>query len=112
MPRLCGALRALAGVRVPLLQSSANLSGGPEARRLTDVPAAIRAGADLALDGGELGGTPSTVIDLREYAARGTWRVLREGALAARAVSERSERCAEVGIARPVLASAAAATGA
>jgi L-threonylcarbamoyladenylate synthase len=48
-----------------VLQSSANVTGGPDARRLEDVPEAIRRGADLVIDGGELPGTPSTVVDLR-----------------------------------------------
>ena len=43
------------------------------------MPAAIRAGADLVIDGGELPGTPSTVVDLREYEA-GRWSIVREGA--------------------------------
>jgi L-threonylcarbamoyladenylate synthase len=76
------------GVRVPflapvghaLLQSSANLSGEPDARRLDDVPASIREGVDLVIDGGELPGTPSTVIDLREY-EQGRWSILRLGAV-------------------------------
>jgi L-threonylcarbamoyladenylate synthase len=50
---------------VPVLQSSANAAGGPDARRLADVPEQIRRGADLVIDGGELPGTPSTVVDLR-----------------------------------------------
>ncbi len=33
-------------------------------KRLADVPAQLRDGADLVLDGGELPGIPSTVIDL------------------------------------------------
>ena len=71
----------LAAMPLPVLQSSANLAGGPDARRLADVPAAIRDGADLVLDGGELPGTPSTVIDLRAYEAGGApGAVLREGA--------------------------------
>ncbi len=65
----------------PMLQSSANAAGGPDPRRLADVPAAIRAGADLVLDGGELPGTASTVVDLTAYEAAGGWRVLRAGAL-------------------------------
>ena len=65
----------------PVLQSSANVAGGPDARRLDDVPEAIRRGADLVLDGGELGGTPSTVIDLRGYEDRGEWQVVRPGAV-------------------------------
>jgi L-threonylcarbamoyladenylate synthase len=71
----------LAGVRRPVLQSSANLAGRPDARRLEDVPALLRNSAELVIDGGELPGTPSTVIDLRAYEASGEWRVLRQGAI-------------------------------
>lgn len=74
-------LPALAGLGRPILQSSANLSGGRDPRRLEDVEPSIREGADLVVDGGELPGTPSTVVDLRRYEADGTWRVVREGAL-------------------------------
>jgi L-threonylcarbamoyladenylate synthase len=80
-------LPALAGAP-PVLQSSANLAGGPDARRLEDVPEAIRAGADLVLDGGELPGTPSTVVDLTDYEAAGAYRVLRAGAVAPEALRE------------------------
>ena len=69
-----------AGARVTVLQTSANLTGGPDPRRLADVPESIREGADLVLDGGELPGLPSTVVDLSHYEA-GEWRVLREGAV-------------------------------
>ncbi len=79
VPLLRGALAALRAVRVPVVQSSANLSGEVDARRLADVPASLRAGADLALDGGELPGTASTVVDLRAYELRGEWSVLRAG---------------------------------
>jgi L-threonylcarbamoyladenylate synthase len=72
---------ALAGVRVAVLQTSANLSGGPDPRRLDDVPEPIRAGADLVLDGGELPGIPSTVVDMSRYEETGQWSVLRDGAL-------------------------------
>ena len=74
-------LPALTGVRVPVLQTSANLTGGPDPRRLSDVPASIRDGADLVLDGGELPGVPSTVVDLGRYEETGEWTVLREGAV-------------------------------
>jgi L-threonylcarbamoyladenylate synthase len=74
-------IEALAGVRVPVLQSSANHSGGPDTRRLEDVPEDIRAGADLVIDGGELPGTPSTVVDLRRYEEGGQWGVARTGAV-------------------------------
>jgi L-threonylcarbamoyladenylate synthase len=81
VPRLPASLAALRAVGRPAMQSSANLSGETDARRLTDVPTSIRHGADLVLDGGELPGTPSTVVDLRDYQSRRDWRVLREGAL-------------------------------
>ena len=68
-------------MRWPVLQSSANRAGGPDARRLEDVPEAIRRDADLVLDGGELPGTPSTVLDLRRYEDHGEWAVIREGAV-------------------------------
>jgi L-threonylcarbamoyladenylate synthase len=76
------ALAALADVSWPVLQSSANVAGGPDARLLEEVPEAIRARADLVLDGGELPGTPSTVVDLRGFERDGRWSVVREGAVA------------------------------
>jgi L-threonylcarbamoyladenylate synthase len=79
-------LPALRAVGRPVLQTSANVAGGPDARRLAEVPAAIRAGADLVLDGGELPGTPSTVLDLRGFEGTGTWSIVREGAVAAAAI--------------------------
>jgi L-threonylcarbamoyladenylate synthase len=81
VPAWPASLAALGTVSAPVLQSSANLSGEPDARHLLDVPAPIRAAADLVLDGGDLPGIPSTVIDLREYERRGEWRVVREGPL-------------------------------
>lgn len=82
VPDLPPALAALEGVNWPVLQSSANLAGGADARRVDQVPAALRRDADLVLDGGELPGTPSTVVDLRAYEDEGTWTVVREGAVA------------------------------
>jgi L-threonylcarbamoyladenylate synthase len=72
---------------VPVLQSSANATGGPDARRLDDVPEAIRDGADLVIDGGELPGTPSTVVDLRDYERGGEPIVVREGAVPAAVIA-------------------------
>jgi len=81
VPALDGELEALAGMRWPVLQSSANLTGGMDARRLDEVPDEVRRGADLVLDGGELAGTPSTVVDLRRFELDGMWAVLRQGAV-------------------------------
>ena len=71
----------LAGVSWPVLQSSANLAGGPDARRLADVPEPLRRAADLVIDGGQLPGTPSTVVDLRGLENAGEWEIVREGGL-------------------------------
>jgi L-threonylcarbamoyladenylate synthase len=71
----------LAGVMCPVLQTSANLSGEPAPARFEDVPPAILAAVDLAIDGGELTGLPSTVVDVATIDDDGSWRVLRQGAL-------------------------------
>jgi tRNA threonylcarbamoyl adenosine modification protein (Sua5/YciO/YrdC/YwlC family) len=71
----------LAAVSRPILQSSANLAGGLDPRRLSEVPESIRAAADLVLDGGRLPGTPSTVVDLRHYEEGRSWSVIRAGAV-------------------------------
>jgi L-threonylcarbamoyladenylate synthase len=86
VPLLEGELAPLAAVSWPVLQSSANRSGGPDAARLADVDEELRAGVDLILDGGELPGTPSTVLDLTSYEQDGSWKVVREGALPLEAV--------------------------
>jgi L-threonylcarbamoyladenylate synthase len=93
-PWLTGGNPGSIGVRVPVLgeptaqivraagvvvATSANHPGGPDPRRLDDVPADIRAGAGAVLDAGWLPGTPSTVIDLTGTEPR----ILREGALPA-----------------------------
>jgi L-threonylcarbamoyladenylate synthase len=83
VPLLPQSLAALRAVDLPVMQSSANLSGGPEARRLAEVPPELLAGADLVLDGGELPGLASTVLDLREYESHGRWRIVREGPVGA-----------------------------
>jgi L-threonylcarbamoyladenylate synthase len=71
----------LAGAMCPLFQTSANRSGEPAPSSFADVPAGIVAAADLAIDGGELTGLPSTVVDLTGFDTDGGWSVLREGGL-------------------------------
>jgi len=71
----------LAGAMTPIFQTSANRSGEPAPHRFEDVGTGIVAGADLAIDGGELTGAPSTVVDLTQLDSTGTWNVLREGGL-------------------------------
>jgi tRNA threonylcarbamoyl adenosine modification protein (Sua5/YciO/YrdC/YwlC family) len=76
VPELAGPGRELLDRVGALAATSANLPGGPDPRRLEDVPEELRGAADALLDGGELAGTPSTVLDFTGPAPR----VLREGA--------------------------------
>jgi L-threonylcarbamoyladenylate synthase len=89
VPLLPAALAALSAVSRPVMQSSANISGEPDARSVAEIPRSLLDGVDLVLDGGELPGTPSTVIDLRDFAGERRWHLLREGALSRDAVRER-----------------------
>jgi L-threonylcarbamoyladenylate synthase len=85
VPALSGAGAAVLAALGVLAATSANLPGGGDPRRLEDVPTAIRDVAGALVDGGELPGTPSTVIDLT-----GTRPVvLREGAVPAENVLAR-----------------------
>jgi L-threonylcarbamoyladenylate synthase len=86
VPRLDSGLAPLRSVTWPVLQSSANRAGEPEARRLEDVHAELLAGVDLVLDAGELPGTPSTVVDFSAWEDGGTFELVREGALPLEAV--------------------------
>ena len=79
----------LAGARCPLFQTSANRSGEPAPSRFEQIGEDILAGADLAIDGGELLGTPSTVVDLAALDSDGSWSVLREGAMGADQIGAR-----------------------
>ena len=100
---LTGSSPETIGVRVPLLRgvardvlervgcvaaTSANLAGGPESRRAEDVPAELVDGVAHVLDGGELPGRPSTVLDLTSDEPR----VLREGAMPAAEALSRVEQ--------------------
>jgi len=89
VPALADALAPLRAVRWPVLQSSANAAGAPDARTVAGVPEEIRDGADLVLDAGELPGTPSTVLDLRRYEMDGSWTVRREGAVSRAEIGRR-----------------------
>lgn len=79
VPELPEPTREVLGQVGPLVATSANLHGGPETQALADVPPEIRTGVGALVDGGELPGTPSTVLDL----AGDEPQVLREGAIPA-----------------------------
>jgi L-threonylcarbamoyladenylate synthase len=88
VPLLPRSAAVLGAVEVPVMQSSANISGESEVRRFADIPTALREGADLALDGGELPGTASTVLDLRAFEERQEWRIARAGPVSAEALEQ------------------------
>lgn len=79
----------LAGAMTPIFQTSANRSGAAAPRRFDEIEDDILGEADLAIDAGELIGDPSTVVDVTDIDAGGTWRILREGAVAVAEVNER-----------------------
>ncbi len=79
---------ALAQVPRAVLQSSANRAGGADPRSLDEVPVLLRSAVDLVIDGGELPGTPSTVVDLRRYEIDGEWSVVRVGAVGEHQLTE------------------------
>lgn len=87
VPELTGGRAPLLDVNWPVLQSSANRAGAADAHQLGDVDAGIREGVDLQLDGGELPGTPSTVVDLTRYEQGREYQVVREGAMPAARVA-------------------------
>lgn len=63
VPALPGEAAAVLGRAGAIVATSANLPGGADPRRLADVPAELLEGVACAIDGGELPGVPSTVID-------------------------------------------------
>ena len=79
VPRLDGPGADVLAALGVLVATSANLPGGPDPRRLDAVPVAVRDAADALVDGGELPGTQSTLVDLTGHAPV----ILREGAVAA-----------------------------
>ena len=96
---LAGSTPEAIGVRIPqlpeptgeilrsvgaLAATSANISGGPESARVDDVPAELRS-SSVVVDGGELAGVPSTVVDFTGEEPR----VLREGAVRATELTAR-----------------------
>lgn len=70
---------ALTDVGLFLVATSANDPGGPDPARLDQVPPRIREAVGLEVDAGELPGTASAVVDLREVEAGGPARLVRPG---------------------------------
>jgi L-threonylcarbamoyladenylate synthase len=97
---LNGLARDTIGVRVPALEgagrevvqrvgavmaTSANRHRGRDPKRLEDIPAEIRDACGAVIEGGELPGVPSTVLDLTGLEPK----VVREGAVPADEALER-----------------------
>jgi len=85
IPDLTGPTKEILDIIGAVVATSANRPGEPDPRRLADVPEEIRAGAAATIDGGELPGTPSTVVDVTGPEPR----ILREGAVPAAEVLRR-----------------------
>jgi len=73
LPRSAAAVVSAVGI---VAATSANVSGGPDPRRVEDIPEEIREACGAIVDAGELPGVPSTVVDLSGPEPR----VLRQGA--------------------------------
>ena len=85
VPDVAGPGKAVLDALGALVATSANLRGGRDPRILADVPPELVAAAAATVDGGGLGGAPSTVVDLTGPEPT----ILREGALPVRVVLER-----------------------
>ena len=81
----------LAGASCALFQTSANRAGDPAPAAFAAIAPELIAAADLAIDGGELSGTASTVVDIGAIETGGEVRILRQGALAADEIRRRLE---------------------
>ena len=78
VPAVTGAAVGVLAQMGAVMATSANLHGGPDPRTLADVPEELRDACGALVDGGELPGVPSTVLDLSGAEPA----VLREGAVA------------------------------
>ncbi len=85
VPELPEAARNVLSAVGAIAATSANHSGGANPARLEDVPEEIRSACAAVVDGGELPGTPSTVIDFTGPEPR----LVREGAAEWQAARER-----------------------
>lgn len=86
VPQLAGAAAEVFARVGAVAATSANLHGGADPHTVDEVPVELRAGAAAVVDGGELPGIPSTVLDLTGDEPQ----VLREGAVPAGEAVERA----------------------
>ena len=69
--------RVIEELGMPIIATSANISGRPTCRSGIDVYGFMDAHVDLILDGGEVSGPGATTVDVTEP----YWRIIREGAI-------------------------------
>lgn len=74
----------IARLNQPLIATSANISGSPTCRSGIEVFGMMDGRVDLVLDGGLCEGVGASTVDITEP----EWRVIKEGAVTARAISE------------------------
>ncbi len=79
----------LEGMMWPVFQTSANRSGEPAPALFADVPRSVLGAVDVAIDGGILTGSPSTVVDVTSLDSAGEWTVLRQGGMSIDELRER-----------------------
>ncbi len=79
----------LAGAACAVFQTSANRSGEPAPWGFDEIDPAVVAGADLAIDAGQLDGSPSTVLDISGIDDGREWRILRPGGLSPELIAQR-----------------------
>lgn len=80
---------SLGGMMWPVFQTSANHSGEPAPAIFADVPRSVLSAVDVAIDGGTLTGSPSTVVDVTSLDSAGEWTILRQGGMPADQLRER-----------------------
>ncbi|MFI5122319.1 MAG: L-threonylcarbamoyladenylate synthase [Vicinamibacteria bacterium] len=81
----------LAGAACAIFQTSANRAAQPAPARFAEIDPEIVDAVDLAIDGGELTGLPSTVVDVTAIEDGGEPVILREGGLSRAEVLRRLE---------------------
>jgi L-threonylcarbamoyladenylate synthase len=80
--RICNEI--IQTLEMPIIATSANISGQPTCRSAIDVYGFMDTHVDLILDGGEVSGRGATTIDVTEP----YWRIIREGAISEAEIAE------------------------
>ena len=78
------AARIIEAIEMPIIATSANISGLPTCRSGIDVLGFMDNRVDLILDGGAVSGPGATTVDITEP----YWRVIREGAISETEIAE------------------------